>query len=76
MKETWAKAAAAVASHTPDAFVEAIRPARSVDAKRLLEIAEELEEMARGYLEKAAQLHHDAARNRAWAAALKTAEGR
>lgn len=43
----------------------------AADAKRLFEIAEELEAMATGYLEKAALLHHEAARNRAVAYALK-----
>lgn len=33
-------------------------------AERLLEIADEFEEMARGYEEKATQLRRDAARNR------------
>lgn len=43
----------------------------AADAKRLDEIAEELEQMASGYLEKGARLHHEAARNRAVAAYMR-----
>lgn len=46
-------------------------PMTRADAQRLREIAEELEEMARGYLEKGAQLHHEAARSRAAAHLLE-----
>ena len=59
---------------TPEDWAEMDRKVAALakwsNAKRLLEIADELEEMARGYLEKGAQLHHEAARNRAAAAEL------
>jgi hypothetical protein len=42
------------------------------DVQRLLKIAEELEEMAHGYMEKGEQLYREAALNRAAAARIAT----